>query len=312
MIRILALVFLATLHPVGSQALTEPTNSQAAGALFQQFETVFHVKANKLAESDDRDFLNRPFAFLLQGLATLEKNAPKKILDSSDSVLVGTKDYLPPNGLGIVRSKFCYVVNLQHENKLNLQAYFKGPVASVAGAAIWKWSAELNEFGENDHRATSLYMTEVRSTYLLISNDIEDVEGLSAVLQGPDEGGIKILATIREWRETSQHEFWGYRKYRHIRISNRNAAGMTKVTSGAEALIIYSDRPHKSGVLRLLTIPEDGTATNLNSDKQMPPLVLRAPGIWQSSVPLRFEDADQSALNSLFALGWLFGLGSVI
>ena len=96
----------------------------------------------------------------------------------------------------------------------------------------------------------------------------------------------RILTGIPEWGDLSQR------------------------TLAAKALWFYADWEHNAGVLRLrASQADDSTADKINATKTIPPFKRLAPGIWQSIVPLAFEDRDP---DPAFGVAWLFGFGAVI
>lgn len=290
------------------ESLAQQDESKTAVALFQQFETVFYTKTALLHEARVQDFVHVPFALLLSGLEKLHAGESKRVLDHSSAILVGTKNYQLPNGLGIVRSTFCYIVILRAYS--DIAAYFSQPVASTVGIPVWNWTADLDEFGENEPKPSSLYVSEVDHFYLVVSNDLQEIESVVDRLVSPSREAARFLATIPEWPEMSQRSFWGYRRYRHDRINSRDAAGMHNVTPAARSLYLYSDQPQRAGVLRLRSATQDDTtADKINSAHMIPPLKLIGPGLWQSVFPLDFENKDP---DPVFAVAWLFGFGQVI
>jgi hypothetical protein len=307
--RIIVAVF-AFLFLGRAPGISQTHDSQAAGVLFQQFETVFRSKASLLSSSGERDFVRMPFSLLIEGLAALGKQAPTDVLKNSDAVLVGTKDYRWPSGLGRVRATFCYVVVLQGKNGLKLDRYFKQPVSSVLGSPVWSWSASLLEFGENDPRPSTLYATEVGQSYLLVSNNLEELQQLTPRLRESNEDSSRVLATIREWGDISQHEFWGYRRYLRTGVPDRQAAGLQGVTPAVEALALYEEANGK-GVLLLLTSPTaDIPIEKIDFTKGFLRFKSDGPGIWQAVVSLRNSGVDDGRIA--FGLLWLFGFGVVI
>src|SRR5260370_7095594 len=111
--------------------IAETKDAQAAGVLFQQFEIVFRAKANLLSRSGRHDFRRVPFSLLLNGLSALGKQVPAQILDNGESVLVGTKDYIIPKGLGRGRSTVCYLIVLRVLNRLAFRHHYHRPVSST-------------------------------------------------------------------------------------------------------------------------------------------------------------------------------------
>jgi hypothetical protein len=135
-------IFLTLLFLGTGQSVAQTSESRAAAALFEQFETVFQAKANLLASSGSNDFIRVPFVFLRGGLEALGNQESKRVLDNSSAVvLVGTKNYFPPSGLSVVQSTFCYVVVFREPVELGLDGYFPQPGASAATGALRKPSS---------------------------------------------------------------------------------------------------------------------------------------------------------------------------
>ena len=145
------------LFPGNARSIAETNDSHAAGALFQRFETIFHINTNLLSGSGAGDFVGRPFIFLLNGLEVLSKKAPKDILDNADAILVGTKDDATRTRTWHARSTLCYILVLRDKSGLDIRRYFKQPVSSASVGPVWHWSATLEEFGED-------YCVQVHST----------------------------------------------------------------------------------------------------------------------------------------------------
>lgn len=291
------------------RAPAQTSGSPAAAALLQNFETVFQSDARLLSSSDAHDLVKIPFAHLLAGLDALSKQEPTLVVQHAREFLVGTKDYLPPSGLGMVRSTFCYIVVLQEHVDAGLDRFFGEPVASSDGAPVWNWSARVGEFGENDPRPSLFYASEIRDSYLLVSNDLQELEDVAAHLTSI-EAGTRALSGVPEWRDLNSHMFWAYRRYRHTGILNRDAAGMVNITPAAQTLYFYIDSERRVGILQLRASREDDdTAHQINATKMLPSFKRIAPRLWQSIVPLTSEDKDP---DPMFAIGWLFGIGAVV
>jgi len=287
---------------------TPANHPTPVGTLFDQFETVFYAKATALASSNVRDFTRLPFDLALRGLEELSKGESGRVLGKSYGIAVGTKDYLPPNGLGMVRSTFCYIIFLKQFEDIN--QYFKQPVASAVGVPIWQWTASLEEFGENEPKPSVLYVSELERSYLVISNDLQQLQNVITQLVSSQGEAARVSKTIPDWTDLGRHTFWGYRRYRHKEQPNRGAAGMQNITSAAQSLYLYADEGEKAGVLRLRSSTEsDATADNLNATKMLPPFKKIGAGVWQSVVPLSFQDTDP---DPVFAIAWLFGFGPVV
>ena len=287
----------------------------AAAALFERFETVFYGEMGLVFRSgsydqlseDDSNFLRVPFALLLSGLDTLGEATAAEMLASGAAVLVGARDFRTPKGLGAVHSQFCYVVVLRSGSAFDLSKYFsQWPSTSERGMPVWKWSANLGEFGEGDPRPSTLYASQIGQSYLLFSNNLSELRAMGERLSSGKQDA-RILDGIRDWGLVSQHKLWGYRRYRHAGIVNRDASGMTGVTRGAEALMYFFDEEKKSSVLRLLSSPKDeGTAFNISSNIYMPRMKPVGAGAWETVFPLA---GDEDTFERLAFVMGLFGFG---
>ena len=89
----------------------------AVAILFERFETVFRIHPSLLTDtrrSNTRGFVQEPFGYLMLALDQKNRHLRPLVLDSGEAVLLGTKDYSPPEGLGRVVSTRCYITVLQN------------------------------------------------------------------------------------------------------------------------------------------------------------------------------------------------------
>jgi len=317
MCRLLFFVGVVCITPERGLADQGP-GSQVAAVLQDEFETVFYLKANLLSGSApnsrlsgrDTRYLQLPFAYLSQGFDSLRPGVSDTILQKSDAVLVGAKDFQPPPGLGIVSSKRCYVIILDNHTVFNLGVYFQqSPVVSAANSRVWKWSATLGEFGEGDPRPSSLFATQLGSSYLVVTNDLVELQNVATKLAAPGNEP-QAPNDLRDWATVSSHEVWGYRRYRHEEVMNREAAGLSFVSPGANSLIFFADLDKKSATIRLLcSIEDESTATKINDRAMLPPLKSSGPEMWETMVPL---SGDEESFERIFAVMDLFGFGVYI
>jgi|WetSurMetagenome_2_1015567.scaffolds.fasta_scaffold119406_2 hypothetical protein len=137
---------------------------RASIALLGEFETVVFSRPQLLFSSDSVKHLSKeyeanglrwPFVYLWQGLDYMKKGSSVSVLANSTAVMVGAKDFMPPNGIGYVRSQQCYIVVLRNRNTIELSNIMhSAPITFVGGMPVLAWSAMLNEFGENDNAWT--------------------------------------------------------------------------------------------------------------------------------------------------------------
>ena len=302
----------------GRASATPDRERPVASVLFERFETVFYSKSDLLSASQpyhqvstqEANYLRFPFAYLSKGLDSAGKQISAEMLESAAAVFVGARDFQPPKGLGGVRSQRCYVVILGDHNAFQLQKYFhQAPQSSAAGSPVWKWSAKLGEFGEGDPKPSSLYSTQIGQSYVLVSNDLSELQTTADRLSSSNQDAL-VLAGIREWDTVRQHDIWGYRRYRHSGITDPVAAGMSDVTPAAESLIFFVDADKKVGVLRLLA-SDNSTADKINSAMAsarsvFPPLKTSGGGASETMIPFA---GDEATSERMFMVMGLFGFG---
>ena len=147
------------------------------------------------------------------------------------------------------------------------------------------------------------YATEVAHSYMLISNNLDDLHTVAAKLSASDIASS--LSGIRGWGSISQHEVWGYRRYRHDKEAYRDAAGTSAVAPDAQALAFFVDLNQKTGVLRLFS-PTAGAADKLNATHMLPPFKTAGTGIWETAVSLLGDAASNERMGGVMGL---FGFG---
>ena len=289
----------------GGSSIQERT---AASVLFGRFETVFYSKADLLSGPTSKKAAvaaRIPFAYLEAVLNSLGNNASASIFARAETVLVGARDFRPPLGLGGARSQSCYVVVLRDRSALDLRKYIRqAPAAFDNGTPVWNWLAKLGEFGEGDPRPSSLYATQIKQTYVLVCNDFDELRQIADLLSSKDDDA-KTLTGIQEWTSISRHDVWGYRRYLHAPVPDRDAVGPTDVTMGTGALALFFDAGDKSGVLQLFCSPADeSTASKMNGAVRMPRFRQLRVGVWESTIPLL---DDGAVSEQLFDTMGLFG-----
>ena len=313
-----AVMLVAFLLPGCARKVTvNAVNQQrAASVMVDQFETVFYANGDLLSGSggykglsqQDANELRAPFGYLLQGLDVLGKPVSTEMLGSADAALVGAKDFRGPGGppphLGDVQSQFCYVIVLRSQSTFDLsKVASKSAAVSPAEASIWKWSAGGTEGHPEPH---PFYAKQVARSYVLISNNLEDLHQVSATLSFNDHA--LNLSGIHDWESISRHEVWGYRTYRHSEGENKDAAGTMNVMPDAQALAFFFDAKQKAGVLRLFS-PTAGTADKMNGTNLLSPFKATGSGAWETIIPLT---GDQKSSDQMFVVMSWFGFGAYL
>jgi hypothetical protein len=301
------MILFAVLLSGSTWAVANSDQSQAASALFSEFETVFYAKADFLLTSggykglseERADSLRVPFADLQGALDSLGTSISGAILHNSEAVLVGAKDFRSPAGLGGVHSKLCYIAVLRSGTFDFGVVASKSRVMSLAGESTWKW---ITPPTESQREGETFYATQVGHSYFLASNDASELQATVANLATSD---AQIVRGLREWEVVSQHALWGYRRYRQTEANQRDAAGLTDVTPTAKSLIFYFDSEKKSGVLRLLAT-DGSTPEKMNATEKLPMLKPISSDVWQTNIPLL---GDKTSSEQMLAVMWLFGFG---
>jgi hypothetical protein len=311
-----ALVLLACDH----RSADNGRATRVAEVLLDAFETVVQsnvqllspgAEASKQFSIAELGNLRVPFAYLQRALDSLPRPASASALAASDAVFVGAKDFRAPARLGAVRSRRCYVIVLGKGHAFDIRTHVSGASVTVAaGAPIWNWTADLQEFGEGDPKASSIYTSQIGSSYLLLSNDLGALQDVVHALTTADASSA--VTGVRDWAIVSGHEEWAYRRYRHTTTLDRNAAGLTNVTPTADVLMFFLNSDRKSGVLRLLA-SDERTADRLNRSMEAAlawqPLQPSGPSAWETTI--RFTGDDASGQRTFVIFG-LFGFATFL
>src|SRR5262249_1175500 len=95
---------------------------QATALLLHRYETFVSARSKVLSqlhffEEMQQEIgpksLGLPFAYLMGGLKAVGPNTLVALEGASDTVLTGAKDYVGPEGLGMVSSRACYIAMLK-------------------------------------------------------------------------------------------------------------------------------------------------------------------------------------------------------
>ena len=106
----------------------ESSRDHVAAVLFKNFETVVHSSPALISETRPESVTSYervPFNYMLAGLKALDKREVPAILAHGEEIFVGSKDFLPPAGLGMTRSTRCYVIVLRKGESFDFSKFFK-------------------------------------------------------------------------------------------------------------------------------------------------------------------------------------------
>lgn len=290
--------------------------SRAAAAAFAEFETVVGANADassSLAASRPRSgsdaALDVPFEYLISGLDALKSHARSEILGTSDSVVMGGKGFVPPNGVGGFQiSDYCYIVNFAKRNSPQLKKYFDGPpVASLPGEVpVWTWDTDLHY--ETPRPKITFYATRL-GPYLLFASSLDELRVMARKLTSADDPS-KTLNGIREWASVSRYDYWAYRKPPYGRGANSDGLGLDRLLSDTEICIFYADTKNRSAVLQIFErANRDPYAPNIPPSLKLLSFKPRVDGGLEAGFAL---SEQQVTAGQIFAALSLFGFEIVI
>lgn len=293
---------------------TEANQVRAALVLIDEFETTLYSSSRLLPHNAESKYgtsaFQAPFGYLVGGLDLLERGVFARILQHSEAVLLGAKDFRPPSRLGSVRSTSCYIMVLRDRSGFDLRQYFSTSPKLTKAGMTWAWTVKLSEFRERDSETSSLFATQVGQSYVLVCNDVGEIENLSQQLTSGKSSTARSIG-LPDWSALKHYEMWCYRQYRHSGILDRGAAGMKDATTSAQALTLLVDFEGKIARLRLFAT-DDSTPDQINvsmkrANEAWPRLVRSTDGgMWESTIPL---SPDQRTGESMFDIAALFGFG---
>jgi len=314
-----SLVALAACLSARSAAEIAEDKVQVASVLSGEFASIFYANSKPLLEArliDSKSIgsegsLERPFSYLSEAYAIVPGHLFKEILKAGNGVFVGAKDFRPPEGalgLGDVLSRRCYVVLLKNSGTFDIALYLRRfPPAKLIDRDVWKWSVHIDEFDSDlvngvpmgKPKTTSIYSRQIGNRFLLLSNDLQEMEIVSDRLVASSQGHPS-QDEIREWSELTQNQLWGYRLYEHNEDLDKMAAGTQEVSPGTKAIACFLRPDRKTLTVRMFTSSIEGAETikRLNSEKLFPLFKPIGNGAWESVIPT----SDGAALNAAMGL----------
>jgi hypothetical protein len=269
--RRLTILALAICIAVGCRSSDDLAKSDSeheasvASVLYNEFETVVFTRFDKL---DPRRILNLrnkvsgenastllyPFEYALEALSGQRNGAGDKLLDDSEAVLVGAKDFRllggtkePPHAL----STACYVF-VFGERKQELHRFLGGNAPqNVDGLPVWSWQAYMNFNGPLDNSPVTIFASTIDDSYLLLSNNLDELKRVAAGLatSGTESQTIKKLP---DWPRLSKSEEWAIRRNTGIR-SPDNGFSFFETFTNVQALIYSVDLTGGNSMFKIIS-----------------------------------------------------------
>jgi hypothetical protein len=282
--------------------------AKAAAVLIPQFETVAKTSTDILStvmsvpanQINNKMILRLPFVQLAAGLNALSPTALAHFETHYYAVFVGAKNFMPPEGLGMVSSQDCYIALLQGSEASTLSADFaKANRQQTNGEIVWTWSMPPYE---GNPRSTTFYATEIGTSYLVLSNSWSDFEAVKNSLES-----AAIPTPVM-----SPHDLNGLHMYKYwMRRSTHNeqTAGLPTLAKQVIGLTFVADIDKNEGRLQAY-LSEAVAAKDIARILPIPGLAwfktASPPLAWEAVIPLEIGKAGQDALYQVFDY---FGFG---
>jgi hypothetical protein len=288
------------------------TEVRAASVLFKQFEVVAYTKTAFLSSSephgvadvDSESHLRLPFLALLGSLRYLGKTTETGIEESYSSVVVGAREFISPQGLGMVNSSTCYIGILRSGAQPNIASYFRqATYESIEGRQVWTWSVPPYE---GYPKPTTFYAAQIEDSYFVLSNNLQDFQAVTTSLTASEHATAAFMG-VPGWNAFSTQDYWLYRSIRRSGAVDPNAAGTSLLAPDVSAIIFFADAGKRQGTVRVLSSDTTmKTKPNVLPDSELSRLQPQGAGVWQASLPL---GADEPSFDTMFHLFYFLGYG---
>jgi hypothetical protein len=282
---------------------------RASGALLQRYETVVAVRSSRLSQlhpgSTNTELgarvLGLPFIYLIAGLKAVSANAFGIVEKRSDFAFTGAKDFVAPEGLGMVTSRASTIVILTPGSALTLTRLFKNiKESTMDGKRVWTWSGSLSEGNKPE---TTFYAAIVAGSLFVIANDATEFREVASAMERPT-----IIASPPDVISLRHHAYWAHRTIRRNPSADNWASGLTDLPESAIGLQLFTDFDDRKLVFDIL-VPDDPSG---NPPKGLPSSALfrfqrTSPGKWQATIPLSIGSSQITAAE--MAVLYYFGYG---
>jgi hypothetical protein len=307
------MALLAAALPAQLKGYAGPTaETQAASALFKQFETVAYTKSDFLSKFDDQGSataseydMRLPFLSFLGGLMVLGPEAVMDLEKGYSAVLVGAKDFTAPEGIGAVSSNSCYVAILDGNKEPDLEHDFdKAKSELISGNQVWTWSAPPYE---GHPKPTYFYAAQVAQRYFVMTNSHDDFLPVVRALSTSDSL-LPTSMNALNWETYASQKYWVFRS---IGGGGLSADGSdTKELKEVIALTFYADADKNESFIRVLSSDKSmKSKPKVLPDSEMNRIEPQGAGIWQARIPLSAEGREDDPLFRVFSY---FGFGVVL
>jgi len=287
----------------------ETTQKQASALLLQRYETVVSARSKVLSrlhfdhpEQDlGRKHLGLPFIYLMGGLKAVGPNTLAAVEGASDTVLTGAKDFVRPEGLGMVSARTCTIATLAPGAAQALAPEFsKVKVESLDGRPVWTWSIPPSEGYKT---ATNFYAAIVTNSFFMLANNEQDFrETANALANGKVQGSLPGSPDFTSLRT---HPYWAYRTIQRNEGTDALASGLSRLPVSAVALELFTEFDDGSLFLNVLVPnnPSGSPPAGLPSSELIHFQQARA-GVWQAVISLTTNQTAAAIFQVLSCFGY--------
>jgi hypothetical protein len=307
------IIFASLGHPTGYAETTAET--RVVSALLAQFETVGYTTSGILPGSsntlaphvDSEDYLKVPFLEFIDGLNAMGPTKSDDFKKSYGALIVGAKNFAPPNGIGTVHSDKCYIGVPSGGAQSDMEASFsQAQRETIGGRQAWLWTIPASE--ENPEQRT-FYAAQLPGWYLLMCNNRPDFEKVAKSLSAKD-APITSQINALGWKTFSAYNYWVYRSVRRIGGDNPSVSGLAQLTPDVTSLAFFADIDRRQGFIRVFgSETQTKTAPKILPESRRQLFISDTSGVWRAEIPLA---RDEESFDSVFYVFNTFGFGAVL
>lgn len=293
-----------------SEAQTGIT-AHAAAVMTDHFETVVYTDSRFLTNfradnkhEESLHGLRLPFLELIAGMMSLGPTSATTLESRYASFLVGAKDFVMPEGLGLVGSHKCYIGISEEGAQPQLGEIFRqATIEPIDEHTVWTWSMPPYEGHSNP---TSFFAAQIGHSYLLVANNREDFRYIARLLASTDTAIANSLRVF-DWDNFSAHQYWAYRLLRRDGNSDGEASALTRLDADVTAISFAADIDKRQAVLRVQSSDSEmKTLPKVLPESELMRFHVHGPGVWEANIPLTQDHPGSEAMAGLF---YSFGMG---
>lgn len=306
-----------SLSLLGGQTGQAQANEEerAASVLFEQYETVASTRGdlftslssyNQMKDVDSVAVLGLPFVDFMGALKALGPSAAADLEMKYSVILVGAKDFRPPQGIGAFVSTKCYIGILKDGPQPNVEPDFHhASLETMDGRRVWTWSIPP---AEGASQPGKFYAAQIAGSYLLMANDPQGFQAAAEALTS-SQPSKPIQLRVPGWDTFSRYGYWADRPLRQDRVVKSSDAGID-VLRDVIAITFFADLGKRESFVRVVSSDKSmKTMPKLFPEFALMQLRSGDAGTWQAELHLSKEQVANDATFQVFSY---LGFGGII